>query len=101
MSAYVIINSRVTDPEGMAEYIPKAMASLAPYEHEFLVVEDNAQVLEGISEYPRMVAIRFNSRCDAESWYNSEGYQPALQLRLASSEGVGYLVDGFAPPAAP
>ena len=74
------------------------MASLAPFDHEFLVVDDDVQVLEGASEHPRMVIIKFKSRGDAEQWYHSQEYDEARSLRLAASEGVGVLVDHWEPP---
>jgi uncharacterized protein (DUF1330 family) len=100
MSAYIILNNRVTDPEGMANYIPKAMETLAPFDPEILVLDEQAQVLEGTPEFPRMVVIKFKSRHDAEAWYNSPEYGEVLPLRLAATDGVGFLVDQWEPPSA-
>jgi uncharacterized protein (DUF1330 family) len=100
MSAYVILNNRITDPDGMAEYIPKAMETLAAFDHEILVLEDQAQVLEGTPEFPRVIVIKFTSRGDAEAWYNSPEYRKVLPLRLASTEGMTFLVDHWEPPEA-
>ena len=100
MSAYVIFNNRVTDPDGMAKYLPKAMETLAPFEPEFLVLDEQAQVLEGTPEFPRMVVIKFKSRKDAEQWYNSPEYREVLPLRLEATEGFGFLVDQWEPPSA-
>ena len=100
MSAYIILNNRVTDPDAMADYIPKAMETLAPFDPEILVLDEQAQVLEGTPEFPRMVIIKFKSRADAEAWYNSPEYGEVLPLRLAATEGVGFLVDQWEPPSA-
>ena len=100
MSAYIIFNNRITDPEVMAEYIPKAIETFAPYEPEILVLDEQAQVLEGTPDFPRMVVIKFKSRADAEAWYNSQEYSEVRPLRLAASEGVGFLVDQWEPPPA-
>lgn len=100
MSAYVIFTSRVTDPDGMAAYVPKAIETFAPFAPEILVVEDQVQVLEGTSDYSRMVVLKFKSRADAEAWYNSPEYSEVRSLRLAASEGVGFLVDEWKPPSA-
>ena len=99
MSAYFIFNNRVTDPDGMAEYIPKAMETLAPFDPEILVLDEQAQVLEGAPDYPRMVVIKFKSRGDAEAWYNSPEYAEVRPLRMAATEGVGFLLDHWEPPA--
>lgn len=98
MSAYFIFNNRVTDPDGMAEYIPKAMETLAPFDPEILVLDEQAQVLEGAPDFPRMVVIKFKSRGDAEAWYNSPEYGEVRPLRMAATEGVGFLVDHWEPP---
>jgi uncharacterized protein (DUF1330 family) len=100
MSAYVILNNRVTDPDGMADYIPKAMETLAPFDPEVLVLDEQAQVLEGTPEFPRVVIIKFKSRDDAEAWYNSPEYGEVLPLRLAATEGVAFLADHWEPPSA-
>ena len=100
MSAYIIFNNRITDPVGMAEYIPKAMETLAPFETEILVLDEQAQVLEGKPESPRVVILKFKSRGDAEAWYNSNEYGEVRPLRLAATEGVGFLVDQWEPPSA-
>lgn len=100
MSAYFIFNNRVTDPEAMAEYIPKAIETFAPYEPEVLVFEDECQVLEGSPDFQRMVILKFKSRSDAEAWYNSPEYAKVRPLRLAATEGVGFLVDQWEPPSA-
>jgi uncharacterized protein (DUF1330 family) len=99
MSAYFIFNNRITDPDGMAEYIPKAMETLAPFDPEILVLDEQAHVLEGRPDFPRMVVIKFRSRGDAEAWYNSPEYGEVRPLRLAATEGVGFLVDHWEPPA--
>ena len=99
MTAYIIFNNRVTDPVGMADYVPKAMETLAPFNPEIVVLDEQAQVLEGTPDFPRMVIIKFESRGDAEAWYNSQEYSTVRPLRLAATEGVGYLVDHWEPPA--
>ncbi|HJR89390.1 MAG TPA: DUF1330 domain-containing protein [Aeromicrobium sp.] len=100
MSAYIIFNNRVTDPDGMADYIPKAMETLAPYDPELLVLDEQAQVLEGTPDFPRMVVIKFKSRSDAEAWYNSAEYGEVRPLRLAATDGVGFLTGQWEAPSA-
>ena len=99
MSAYIILNNRITDPDGMADYIPKAMETLAPFDPEILVLDEQAQVLEGTPEFPRVVIIKFKSRDDAEAWYNSPEYGEVLPLRLAATEGVTFMADQWEPPS--
>ena len=98
MAAYFVFHNRVSDEAKMREYIPKAIESMAPYDPEILVVDENSEVIEGSTSLPRTVVIKFASRDVAMEWYNSPAYQAILPLRLEATEGVGLLVDGFVLP---
>ncbi|HMJ10270.1 MAG TPA: DUF1330 domain-containing protein [Polyangiaceae bacterium] len=100
MSAYFIFHNRITDPSKMQEYVPRAFASLTPYEPEFLVLDENSHVVEGSTHLPRTIVIKFKSRRDAEAWYNSPEYRQALPLRLEATEGIAMIVDAFVPAGA-
>lgn len=99
MAAYFILHNRIRDGHSLDGYIPKALDSWAPYEPEVLVLEENSQVIEGNTEYPRTIVVRFKSRADAEAWYNSPEYRAIRPLRLAAIEGYAVLVDEFNPSA--
>src|SRR5687767_8803847 len=98
MAAYFVFHNRVLDDEKMQEYIPKAIETMAPYHPELLAIDEGCHVVEGSTNFPRMVVIRFASREDALAWYNSPAYQAVLPLRLAATEGFGVLVEGFVAP---
>jgi uncharacterized protein (DUF1330 family) len=98
MAAYFVWHNRIHNAEKMQEYIPKALETLAPYHPEVLVLDENSQVIEGNTHWPRTIVIKFESRDAAMAWYNSPAYQEVLPLRLAATEGFGVLVDGFVPP---
>ncbi len=95
MSAYFILHARVHDAAKMGEYVPKAVESLAPYDPEVLAIDDESEVVEGSSDQPRTVVIKFKSKEDAMAWYTSDAYKDALALRLDASEGVAFLVNGL------
>jgi|SRR6516162_8950971 uncharacterized protein (DUF1330 family) len=97
MSAYFVFHNRVHDAEKMQEYIPKALETMAPYHAEVLVCDENSEVIEGSTNLPRTIVIRFRSRDDAIAWYNSTHYQAVCSLRLKATEGFAVLVDGFVP----
>ena len=59
MSAYFVFHNRVQDAEKMQEYIPKALETMAPYHAEVLVCDENSEVIEGSTNLPRTVVIRF------------------------------------------
>jgi uncharacterized protein (DUF1330 family) len=82
----------------MQEYIPKALETMAPYNPEILVFDENSQVIEGSTNLPRTIVIKFDSRDAMMAWYNSPEYQEVLPLRLEATEGFSVIVDGFEPP---
>ena len=77
-----------------------AIAGVLAMKPEVLVLDEQAQVLEGTPEFPRVVIIKFKSRDDAEAWYNSPEYAEVLPIRLAATEGVAFLADHWEPPSA-
>jgi uncharacterized protein (DUF1330 family) len=97
MPAYFVLHNRIRDARMMQEYIPKALATMAPYNAEVLVVDERSQVVEGSTELPRTIVIRFASRADAMAWYDSPAYRAVLPLRLEATDGYVVLVDGIAP----
>jgi hypothetical protein len=50
----------------------------------------------GFLPHPRLVIIEFSSRTAAEDWYNSAEYRKIISLRLKSTVGNLFIVDGFA-----
>ena len=98
MAAYFVWHNRVRNAEKMQEYISKVIATLAPYNFEVVVLDEESQVVEGKVPGPRTIVFKFDSRDAAMAWYNSPAYQEVLPLRLAATEGFCVLVDGFVPP---
>lgn len=94
MAAYFVFHNRIHDAEKMQEYIPKAIATLAPYNVEILAVDEHAHVIEGHTDWPRTIVVKFDSREAALAWYNSPEYEKVRQLRLDATDGVAVLVDG-------
>ncbi len=100
MSAYFVLHNRIRDAQRMQEYVPKALETLAPYHPEILVLDENSMVIEGHTDLPRTIIIKFKSRDDAMAWYHSPEYRTVLPLRLEATDGMAVLVDGFAPAGA-
>ena len=98
MAAYFVWHNRLHQPEELQEYIPKALATMAPYRAEVVVFDEQTQVVEGSAPGPRTIVIKFESRETAMAWYNSREYREVLPLRLGAVEGFGVLVDGYVPP---
>jgi len=97
-AAYFVLHNRITDQDGMDKYIPMAVGSLMAAGAEILVVDEDSTVIEGSTDYPRTIVIRFEDREKAMAWYESSEYSAARELRQASTEGYGVLVDEFVMP---
>lgn len=97
MAAYFVWHNRLHDGRTLDAYIPKALETMAPYQPEVLVLDENTEVVEGSLNLPRTTVVKFKSRDDATAWYNSPEYRAVLPLRLEATEGFGVLVDGFTP----
>ena len=95
MSAYFVFHIRIHDEQKIQEYYPKAEEALASYHHEVLVFEDHSEVMEGNMNLPRTVVVKFDSREEALSWYNSAAYQEARTVRMAASDSYTVLVNSL------
>lgn len=96
MSAYFVIHNRIHNLEKMQEYVPKALDTMTAYNPEILALDENSQVIEGSTNLPRTILIKFDSRDTMMAWYNSPEYQEVLPLRLEATEGFSVLIDGLA-----
>ncbi|HYT37860.1 MAG TPA: DUF1330 domain-containing protein [Acidimicrobiia bacterium] len=96
MSAYVIVELEVTNPEEYAAYGQLAVASVARHGGRFVVRGGEFEVLEG-EWSPRMIVLEFESLDAARSWYHSDDYQECLPMRLRSSKGRMIAVEGLRP----
>jgi uncharacterized protein (DUF1330 family) len=96
VSAYVIVELEVTDPEEYAAYGELAEASVTRHGGRFVVRGGPSEVMEG-EWSPRMVVLEFDSLDAVRNWYQSEDYQACLPMRLRSSKGRMIAVTGYNP----
>jgi uncharacterized protein (DUF1330 family) len=94
MKAYVIVQERIDDQAMFDAYRKEVPATVAAHGGRFIVRGGAMTVVEGEARFPRLVVIEFPSRAAAEAWYASPAYQKLLPLRLNSSKGNFYIVDG-------
>ena len=94
MTAYMIVNLDVYDPEGMAEYRDKVPALIAKHGGEYIVRGGEFEVLEGNWRPSRLVIFRFPDRAAIHNFFDDPDYADlkALRHRTAYSEVV--IVDG-------
>ena len=96
MTAYLIANITVTDPEAYKSYRDGVAPVLAQYGGRFLVRAGTIHPLEGDLGIDRCVVIEFPSREAAQRFYDSPEYAPLLKLRLAAARSKMAIVEGYA-----
>ena len=95
MSAYIIIEIEIKDPELFEEYKKLATETIALYGGKYLVRGGRTEVLEGDRQPNRIVILEFPSMDQAKKWRNSGEYAPALKLRNLSANSEMILVEGY------
>ena len=96
MSAYVLVEIEVTNPEGYEEYRPLASESITKHGGRYLARGGNTEQLEG-EWLPRIVVLEFESLEAAHAWYYSDDYQAALAVRQDNSRARMVAVEGATP----
>lgn len=97
MSAYVIAQIEVTDPEEYGKYLAGFLPIFERYGGQLLVTSRcESEVLEGAWAYPRTVVMRFPSREQARAWYDDPEYKAPAAHRHRSAKANLILVDGLA-----
>ena len=96
MAAYIIANYKITNPEAYQAYPAAVWPTLAAYGAELVVADPESEVMEGFSGHMTAI-LKFPSKEDARTWYNSPEYQAAIHLRTDNSEGFLLFADGFVP----
>ena len=95
MSCYFIANIRIRDKEEYQKYLDRVDEAFELYKGEYLVVDENPELLEGIWDYTKSVVIRFDTKEDFRAWYNSPLYQEILKYRLAAGHSDTILAEGL------
>jgi uncharacterized protein (DUF1330 family) len=94
MSAYFVVNYRITNQEGYQKYLDSAGSTVAEHGGEVLVADFASEPVEG-KPAEVTVVIRFESKEAMRGWYDSPEYQAAVPHRLNNSEGFSVLCDGL------
>ena len=94
MTAYVLVDMDVTDPEQYDKYRPLAGASVEQYGGRYLVRGGASEVLEGDRTPNRLVVVEFPDADAARRWYHSAEYTEAKDTRKGAATGSFILVEG-------
>lgn len=94
MSAYIVAEVEVLDPERYETYKQMVPASLAVHGGKFLVRGGRVETLEGEWSPKRLVILEFPSVERAKAWWDSNEYEQAKALRHATARTEMLLVEG-------
>ena len=95
MSAYVIMDIEVTDPESYKEYVRLAPAAVTLYGGRYIARGGVNETLEGDWHAKRLVILEFPNGENAKAWLNSPEYAPARKLRHQYAKSNMVLVEGI------
>ena len=94
MTAYVIVDIEVTDPQGYEAYKKVAPPTVASFGGRYLARGGRTEVLEGDWQPRRVVILEFESVARAKEWLNSDEYRPARAQRHRTARSNMIVVEG-------
>ena len=95
MTAYVIVDIEVADPEGYKEYVKLAPEAVKFYGGKYIARGGANETLEGNWQAKRLVILEFPSLEQAKAWLNSPEYAPARALRHKYARTNMVVVEGL------
>ncbi|MFC2018213.1 DUF1330 domain-containing protein [Chloroflexota bacterium] len=96
MPAYIIVHVNIHDRSEFNKYVKTFMTEFKEFPGRFLVVSENAEILEGEWGQPlRTVVMEFPTMDAAREWYHSDKYQNIAKIRWGAAKSKMILVDGL------
>ena len=96
---YFIVTVDIKDEDGMNAYSGKAGPTVLQGGGKLIVMQDNAEVVEGKWHGTRTVVVEFDSVDAVRAWYNSDAYQAVIGERHAAADSNAVIVSGFEMPS--
>ena len=100
MTAYLIGDIEITDPEGFGTYVEGVGATLDAFGARVLVRAGRLDAPEGTSPNGVLVVVAFESLESLRAWYQSPVYAELLKLRLATTRSHIFAAEGTGEAAA-
>lgn len=94
MTAYVIFDIDVKDPETYKEYMGLAPATVEIYGGKYLARAGRTEKLEGEWQPKRLVILQFASLERAKEWLDSPEYAPVKRLRHQAASSNMVVIEG-------
>ena len=96
MSAYLIADVEIHNPDVYAEYRRQVLPLVQKHGGRFIVRGGAHEVLEGDWRPQRVVIIEFPDMAALRAWYRSPEYAKLIALRQGASRGSLVAVEGAA-----
>ena len=95
MTAYVIFDINVTDPEGYEDYKKLAPPAISKYGGKYIARGGKSEILEGNWNPERVVILEFENIENAKQWIESPEYEEARLLRHKYASSHVIVVEGL------
>ena len=95
MSAYVVLDITVNDPDRYEDYKKLAPPTIEAYGGKYLARGGQMEILEGDWQPNRVVILEFDSIEMAKNWINSSEYSEARALRHQTATSHAVVVEGL------
>ena len=95
MSAYIIAQVNINDPEQYKKYTAVTPGIIKKYGGRFVVRGSEVNTLEGGHKEDRWVVLEFEDEEAAKSFYFSPEYTEAKEVRQGASEAKFVLLKGY------
>jgi len=95
MSAYLIVDITIHDPERYQDYVRQVPACIEKHRGKYLVRGGEAEVKEGDWHPHRLVVLEFPSRERANAFLEDPEYQPVAAIRHAAATTNAVVVEGY------
>ena len=97
MSAYLIANYNITNPDGYRAYTAAVAPTIFAHGGEILVAGGGTEAVEG-EPGAITVILKFPSKDALRGWYDSPEYQEIIHLRTDNTDGHLVFADEFQLP---
>jgi len=95
MPVYIIVEVSIHDEKIYEEYKKLTPASIEAFHGRFIIRGGQTTALEGNWKPERIVVVEFPTIELANTWYNSEIYAPAKELRQRAASTRMILANGI------
>ena len=98
MSAFVIVDVDVSDPEAYDRYKADVPALIRKHGGKYLIRGGPFSVLEGSWQPSRLVIFEFPNREAVQAFYDDPEYAPLRKIRESAARTSIVVVEGLAVP---